>query len=594
MSQKINLLLLSVFTFFSLSVEAKDDVNMMKLQAEMLRLISTPEREQFYEVTEQLKSECQKQGDERLFYTAWGNQSIFEATHQNYDKADEIADKIAAYAGDQNSHWGNYIVLHVKAVNALQKQDYQVAEDGFLKAVEFRHKYFPGESAGDDLQELMKIANHRKDQKAGLKYAHQILAEPNVAPIHKGRALFRLSQFAFNKNNKELYDSIYNELMALKKSDGIGTIEPVVEVNHEILNGNYEEALRLCKELSPEKQAERMAVIYHRMGDNDKAYEQMAKFKKINDSIVLVSHGNVVASCYVQMNNERLKLEQKMLEEENAQLKRIYLYSLIAVIVIALALVLLQHHRRIKRLEKENTKLAKARQQAEKAFDMKNEFITNITNDLRAPLNPIEGFSDILGTKEYELQPDEREQLSNMIKDSSKSITKLIDELAELSLYESKKSLPINYTISPNHLCRHMVDALRPRCKEGVRMYYETELPDDYEVKTNMEGAETLLRHLIENAIQYTDQGVITVACSEFEDKVRTSVTDTGKGISPERREHVFETFREMGENQKLQGLGLSICKAVTKLLGGKIWLDEDYHDGSRFIFELPKNLTQA
>ena len=72
MSQKINLLLLSVFTFFSLSVEAKDDVNMMKLQAEMLRLISTPEREQFYEVTEQLKSECQKQGDERLFYTAWG------------------------------------------------------------------------------------------------------------------------------------------------------------------------------------------------------------------------------------------------------------------------------------------------------------------------------------------------------------------------------------------------------------------------------------------------------------------------------------------------------------------------------------------
>ena len=379
--------------------------------------------------------------------------------------------------------------------------------------------------------------------------------------------------------------------MALKKSDGIGTIEPVVEVNHEILNGNYEEALRLCKGLSPEKQAERMAVIYHRMGDNDKAYEQMAKFKKINDSIVLVSHGNVVASCYVQMNNERLKLEQKMLEEENAQLKRIYLYSLIAVIVIALALVLLQHHRRNKRLVKENIKLAKARQQAEKAFDMKNEFINNITNELRAPLNPIEGFSDILGTKEYELQPDEREQLSNMIRDSSKSITKLIDELAELSLYESKKSLPINYTISPNHLCRHMVDALRPRCKEGVRMYYETELPDDYEVKTNMEGAETLLRHLIENAIQYTDQGVITVACSEFEDKVRTSVTDTGKGISPERREHVFETFREMGENQKLQGLGLSICKAVTKLLGGKIWLDEDYHDGSRFIFELPKNL---
>jgi signal transduction histidine kinase len=591
MCQKINLLLLSLFCLFSLDSMAKDDLHMMKLQSEMLRLISTPDREQFNEVTEELKAECQEQGDERLFYTAWGNQSTYEATHQNYVKAEEIANQIADYAGDQNSHWGNYIVLHVKAVNALQKQDYQVAEDGFLKAVEFRHKYFPGESAGDDLQELMKIANHRKDQKAGLMYAKQILAEPNVAPIHKGRALFRLSQFAFNKNNKELYDSIYNELMALKQSDGIGTIEPVVEVNHEILNGNYEEALRLCKELSPEKRAERMAVIYHRMGDNDKAYEQMAQFKKINDSIVLVSHGNVVASCYVQMNNERLKLEQKLLEEENAKLKRIFLYTLIAVIVVFLAFVLWQHHRRIKRLEEENAKLDKARKKAEKAFDMKNEFINNITNELRAPLNPIEGFSDILATKEYELQPEEREELSNMIKDSSKTITKLIDEMAELSLYESKKSLPLNYTISPNHICRHMVDALRPKCKEGVRMYFETDLSDNYEVLTNMEAIETLLRHLIENAIQYTDHGVITVACSEFEDKIRTSVTDTGKGISPERREHVFETFREMGENQKLQGLGLSICKAVTKLLGGKIWLDEDYHEGSRFIFELPKDL---
>lgn len=364
----------------------------------------------------------------------------------------------------------------------------------------------------------MLVCNlHFRRQKAGLKYARQILAEPNVAPIHKGRALFRLSQFAFNKNNKELYDSIYNELMALKQSDGISTIEPVVEVNHEILNGNYEEALRLCKDLSPEKRAERMAVIYHRMGDNDKAYDYMAQFKKINDSIVLVSHGNVVASCYVQMNNERMKLEQKMLEDENAKLKRLFVYTLIGIILVFLAIVLWQHHRRIRRLEKENAKLEKARKKAEKAFDMKNEFINNITNELRAPLNPIEGFSDILGTKDYELQPEEREELSNMIKDSSKTITKLIDEMAELSLYETKKTLPLNYTISPNHLCRHMVDSLRPLCKEGVRMYFETELPDNYQVMTNMEALEALLKHLIENAIQYTDHGIITVACTEYE-----------------------------------------------------------------------------
>ena len=121
-------------------------------------------------------------------------------------------------------------------------------------------------------------------------------------------------------------------------------------------------------------------------------------------------------------------------------------------------------------------------------------------------------------------------------------------------------------------------------------MFFETELEDNYEIKTNEEAVKALLSHLIHNALQYTDKGVITVKCSDFENNVRVSVTDTGKGIPEERREHVFDTFREMGDNQKLQGMGLSICKAIVKLLGGKIWLDESYTDGSRFIFDIPRN----
>ena len=588
MSKKLFILTLTAFCLTNLTVKAQENLHIDRLHAEMLRLISTPDKEGFTEVTEQLKEECHKAGDERMFYVAWGNQSTYEATHQNYAKAEEIANEIADYAEAQSSHWGNYVVLHTKAVNALQKQDYERAEEGFLKAVDFRHRFFPGESAADDLQELMKIANHRKDQKAGLMYARQILAEPNVAAIHKGRALYRLSQFAFNKDNRQLFDSIYNELKALKESDGIGTIEPVVEVNHLILNGQYNEALKLCQDLSPEVRAERMAVIYHRMGDNEKAFEYMEKFKKINDSIVLVSHSNVVASCFVQMNNERLKLEQKMLEDENAQLKRLLVYLLIGAIVTILAIVLLQHRLRIKRLEKEKAQLDKERKKAEKAFDMKNEFITQITNDLREPLNPIQGFTSILGTKEYELQPDEREQLSKHIHDNSRHLSKIIDEMAELSFYESKKSLPIDYKLSPNHMFRHMVDSMRPRCKEGVRMFFESDLPEDFIIEQNGEALENLLKHLLDNAIQYTEKGVITVACTQYSNMVRTSVTDTGCGITHEHIDHIFDTFIEVGDTTQLNGLGLPICKAIVKLLEGKIWLDTDYKDGARFVFDIP------
>jgi signal transduction histidine kinase len=58
--------------------------------------------------------------------------------------------------------------------------------------------------------------------------------------------------------------------------------------------------------------------------------------------------------------------------------------------------------------------------------------------------------------------------------------------------------------------------------------------------------------------------------------------------MAPELRDHVFDTFQEMADNMKLKGLGLPICKAIVQLLGGRIWLDTDYHEGTRFIFDLP------
>ena len=98
MKRWINHLLLTVFCLTSLPVMASESTELTKLQAEMLRLISTNEIEQFMKVTEQLKEESLKQGAERIFYKAWGNQAIFEATHQNYAKAEEIA-KYQSYSG---------------------------------------------------------------------------------------------------------------------------------------------------------------------------------------------------------------------------------------------------------------------------------------------------------------------------------------------------------------------------------------------------------------------------------------------------------------------------------------------------------------
>ena len=98
MRRKIFFLLLMAFCLMCTPAVAKDDLEIVKLQAEMLRLISTDERDHFLEVTEELKRECLKQGNERLFFTAWSNQATYEATHLDYKRAGEIAEEITEYA----------------------------------------------------------------------------------------------------------------------------------------------------------------------------------------------------------------------------------------------------------------------------------------------------------------------------------------------------------------------------------------------------------------------------------------------------------------------------------------------------------------
>ena len=348
------LLLLMACLFSCPAMQAADKGKIERLEADMLKFFTANDKDTFISITDKLKDECKEAGNERLFYKAWSNQAIYEATHQDYPRALAIAHDIAAYAQANNSFAGEYAALHAKANVLLQKQDYDEAEKAFQAAVEFLHKHFPNESAGDDLQELMKIANHRKDGKAGVKYARQILEEPNVAPIHKGRALYRLSQMAFNQNDTAEFNRIYTEMMKLKQSDGIATLKPIVEVNYHIINGQYEEALRLADQLDVETCAERKATIYHRMGDDANAYKYMQQYKKISDSIVLVSHGNVVNSCYVQMNNDRLLLEQHLLKEQNDRLRnRLYIFIGITCIVILL-FILFRHHKNVKLLEKAN------------------------------------------------------------------------------------------------------------------------------------------------------------------------------------------------------------------------------------------------
>ena len=448
---------------------ASSSDELKRLEALMLKYISTNERDTFFVITEELKELATKEGDDRLFHKAWSKQALYEATHQNYERALDICREMKKHAQGQGCVYGEYSALHAEGMVLFQKHDYDAAEKAYLKAVDFHHRRFPNESAAEDLRELMKIAYTRGNMELAKKYANQLLAEPNLAPHHKGRTLYRLSIMAFDENDAEEFNHVYDEMKRLEQTDGIRMHNVLTEVNYFIVNGDYKSALRLADRLSPDTCAERKALIYHRLGDDAKAYEYMLLYKNISDSLARETHQNEVANLYLRMNNDRLRLEQELLANQNGQL-RYQFYIAVALLVILILLFIIYQRRKIIRLLKhDNTMLDYGKKGAERA----------------------------------------------------------LKELNELSFYESKADLSLTTPVRVNKLCDHLANIAQNNCNKGVTTVFQTDFDDDFEIKSNPEALEKLLTLLLNDSSRFTQEGIIRLKSADKGTSVMFSVTDT-------------------------------------------------------------------
>lgn len=514
------------------TTKAANRDELLQLEAKMLEYISTSEREKFYEISNQLKEASESAGNEQLFYKAWSKQAVFEATHQNFTKALEIAKAMTDYALQKGSIIGKYYSLHTEGTILLQKDDFEGAEQAFQKALKIRHQNFPKESAAEDLRELMKLAYMRNNYERARKYAHQLLAEPNLAPHHKGRTLDRLCIMAFEEDDVEEFNLIYEEMKRLMQTNGIRTLSLYTEVNYHIINKDYGQALRLADWLAPDTCADRKALIYHRMGDNEKAYKYMAQYKHIFDSITRVSHSNTVANLYLRMNNDRLRLEREILRHQNSQLHKNIYIGLGIFFILVLLIFLWKGRQVIKLLRHDNMMLNYDKNDAERA----------------------------------------------------------LEELNELSFYESKADLPLTTTVKVSELCNRLAAATQQNCRKGVTMVSKADLPETLEIKTNQEALEKLLNHLLNYAVRYTHNGSITLDCIEVGENIRFSVSDTSAGIGNKPKRHVIGMFSESGHSIRYVGMNFNICQSITRLLKGRIWHDTAYTEGTCFRFEIPKD----
>jgi signal transduction histidine kinase/DNA-binding response OmpR family regulator len=251
-----------------------------------------------------------------------------------------------------------------------------------------------------------------------------------------------------------------------------------------------------------------------------------------------------------------------------------------------------------KRIEHLNYDLARARKAAEEARLIKQQFVTNVSHELRVPLNVIVAFSEMmyLSPESYggiplpaEYRGDVRE-----IYRSSRHLLRLIDDVLDMSQIEAGQMRIYLESVELHEVISEALGVIRPLLR-GKDIILSTSLPEDLPpVSIDRARVRQVLLNLLNNARRFTDSGRITLQASLEEGQVRVTVADTGIGIPPSEHEKVFEEFRQLDgsitRRQDGSGLGLAISKRFVEMHGGHIWLESDGvpGHGSRFHFTLP------
>ncbi len=228
-----------------------------------------------------------------------------------------------------------------------------------------------------------------------------------------------------------------------------------------------------------------------------------------------------------------------------------------------------------------------ARMEAERALLVKRLFLNNISHEMRTPLNAISGFTQIITTPGLEMDKEMLDDLRARITENTTMLTEIVDNMITLSYYDSQKSIECNDIVSPYAVVLQLVHTYSSKAKEGVEVKMDVQVAEDYLITTNSKALEQALTHLAANAVKFTEKGSITISASGSDGHATFIFTDTGPGVPKEKIENLFDLFSETGEDVKTTGMGLNICRAVARLLGGKASYDTTYTEGSRFIFEV-------
>ncbi len=235
------------------------------------------------------------------------------------------------------------------------------------------------------------------------------------------------------------------------------------------------------------------------------------------------------------------------------------------------------------------------------ATEYKSRFLANVSHELKTPLTHILGFSELLKLEESDKLSGTAKNYVDNIYRSGKSLLKLIEDILHVARTTIEDIAPDRRKFSIRNTINRIVAKLRPQA-DSRGQTIRVEIEKDVDMIMADEGMiAQIIGNLLDNAVKFTPQGgTITIRARREPrgdtDTLTVSVTDTGIGIKPELKDHIFELF-EIGEKGMVReyeglGIGLALARKLVEYHGGQIWCESELGKGSTFEFYIPLERT--
>jgi PAS domain S-box-containing protein len=254
-----------------------------------------------------------------------------------------------------------------------------------------------------------------------------------------------------------------------------------------------------------------------------------------------------------------------------------------------------QTEQRVRSLQKSYMTELEARQkEAERLNRLKSEFMASISHELRTPLHTIIGFAELLEEEAEASLNDKQRRFLHHIHADSEHLLSLINDVLDLSRIEAGGLHLRAESLSLQEIVAEAVNAIRPYADSKSVSIREGENLD-VSVWADPTRLRQIFYNLLSNGAKFTKAGGEVVVDATIDgDYVKITVADTGLGIAPEECTRIFDKFYQVGFTpvgvREGTGLGLAICKQLVEMQGGKIWVESEPEQGSRFQFTLPNS----